>query len=76
MREVRRAVRPGGHAIVATFATDGPARCSGLDTVRYDTAALSETLGPGFEAVEHRHETHRTPGGGEQRFLYGLYRIV
>ena len=32
---VRRALRSGGHAIVATFAEDGPTRCSGLDVQRF-----------------------------------------
>src|SRR5215475_13603364 len=27
---IASAVRPGGHAIIATFAPDGPVRCSGL----------------------------------------------
>src|SRR4029077_7432635 len=35
---LREALQPGGHAIIATFALDGPERCSGLPVVRYDTA--------------------------------------
>jgi SAM-dependent methyltransferase len=31
---VIRAVKPGGHVIVATFAADGPTQCSGLPVVR------------------------------------------
>ena len=31
---VFRAVRPGGHVIIGTFAPDGPQRCSGLPVVR------------------------------------------
>src|SRR5262249_37167143 len=31
-----RAVPPGGHAIIGTFALDGPERCSGLPVVRHD----------------------------------------
>src|SRR5574342_563260 len=33
--QVRRAVRPGGFVLVATFADDGPTRCSGLEVRRY-----------------------------------------
>src|SRR3954469_3223916 len=33
--QVQRSVRPGGHVLVATFAEDGPPRCSGLDVARY-----------------------------------------
>ncbi|MDB5854771.1 MAG: Methyltransferase type 12, partial [Herminiimonas sp.] len=35
VRQVKSAVRPGGHVIVATFGLDGPLQCSGLDVVRY-----------------------------------------
>jgi SAM-dependent methyltransferase len=32
---LRTALRPGGSAIIATFAPDGPEKCSGLPCVRY-----------------------------------------
>src|SRR5258706_9465089 len=38
----------GALVIVATFAPDGPERCSGLPVRRYDAAALSVELGEGF----------------------------
>src|SRR5690349_17185114 len=37
---VRQAVTPGGYVIMATFAPDGPPRCSGLDVVRYSPDSL------------------------------------
>jgi len=37
--QVRRAVRPGGFVLVATFADDGPTRCSGLAVARYSPEA-------------------------------------
>ena len=37
---VLRAVRPGGHVIIGTFAPDGPEWCSGLPVVRHDAASL------------------------------------
>jgi SAM-dependent methyltransferase len=69
-----RAVRPGGHVIIATFGPRGPERCSGLPVVRYDPAALQEQLGPGFAPVRHAQELHRTPAGGIQGFVYCLLR--
>ncbi len=65
---------PGGHAIIATFGPHGPTRCSGLDVVRYSPADLLAALGPGWELVTEREELHRTPGGVEQQFVYGLFR--
>jgi hypothetical protein len=69
---VRHAVAPGGHVIVATFGPDGPQRCSGLPTARYDADALHAEFGSGFELVDRREEHHRTPGGVDQPFVYCL----
>jgi trans-aconitate methyltransferase len=54
LTRLREAVRPRGHAIIATFAPDGPERCSGLPVTRYDAANLGRTLGAAFELVETR----------------------
>ena len=51
---VARAVRPGGHVIIGTFALDGPERCSGLPIVRHDAMSLGQMLGPSFELIESR----------------------
>jgi len=67
---VERAVKPGGHVIVATFAPDGPLRCSGLDVVRYSPAALHAEFGVDFELVDNTREIHRTPMGTVQQFIY------
>jgi len=69
-----KALRPGGHAVIGTFALDGPERCSGLPVVRYDAASLATLLGPDFALVETRAHAHRTPTGGAQRFQFSLFR--
>jgi ubiquinone/menaquinone biosynthesis C-methylase UbiE len=71
-----RAVKVGGHAIIATFALDGPERCSGLPVVRYDAASLGKTLGDRFELVATRSDAHATPWGSEQSFQFSLFRRV
>ncbi len=70
IRAVEHAVRPGGHVIVATFAEDGPTRCSGLPVKRYSAAKLHGTFGAAFALVGSERETHRTPAGVEQPFTY------
>lgn len=67
---LRKTLMPGGTAIIATFALDGPPRCSGLDVVRYDEQSIAAELGAEFELREVRRETHVTPGAAEQRFSY------
>ncbi|MEO8389059.1 MAG: class I SAM-dependent methyltransferase [Polaromonas sp.] len=68
--QVRRAVRPGGHVIVAAFGPDGPLQCSGLPVVRYAPDALHAEFGGAFELLEHVKEDHLTPSGLVQHFVY------
>jgi ubiquinone/menaquinone biosynthesis C-methylase UbiE len=70
VRAVLRAVKPGGHVIVATFAEDGPTQCSGLPVVRYSPDGLHAEFGVPFTLLRHEEEEHRTPGGGIQKFIY------
>jgi len=67
---VRQAVRTGGHVIVATFASDGPDHCSGLEVARYSPDSLHDEFGEGFELKDSTRETHHTPFGTEQKFIY------
>jgi SAM-dependent methyltransferase len=71
---LRRALRPGGHAIIGTFALDGPERCSGLVVSRHDAASLAATLGSGFELIDSRRHEHVTPWGTPQRFQFSTFR--
>ena len=65
-----RALSAGGQAVIATFAPDGPERCSGLPVVRYDPSRLRGELGRRWRLVEERLESHTTPAGAEQKFVY------
>ena len=69
-----RALRPGGYVIAATFATDGPERCSGLPVCRYDAITLAAMFAPAFEKVAESRDVHRTPAGSEQPFTYVVLR--
>jgi trans-aconitate methyltransferase len=71
---LRRALRPGGHAIIGTFAPDGPERCSGLLVSRYDAAGLAGTLGRGFGLIDARLHEHVTPWGATQKFQFSTFR--
>ena len=75
VRQVVRAVRPGGHVIVGTFGTEGPSRCSGLEVIRYDADSLHNEFGGRFRLVGSSKEMHQTPFGTEQQFLYGYCRL-
>jgi len=73
---VCKALKPDGAVVIATFAPDGPPRCSGLDVLRHDEKSLATELGAGFAIRETRRETHRTPGGAEQRFIYCRFQML
>lgn len=76
VRRAVHAVRPGGHLVIATFAPDGPERCSGLPVVRYDAAALAQAFGAAFRLEDQAADAHATPGGTVQSFLYCRFARV
>lgn len=75
VRQVAQAVKAGGHVIVATFGPQGPEKCSGLSTMRYDADSLHEQFGTRFRLVESATELHNTPFGTTQQFLYCYCKV-
>lgn len=75
VRNVARAVNPGGHVIVGTFGPEGPTKCSGLEVMRYDAESLHSEFGTRFRLVESLKELHRTPFGTTQQFLYCYCKV-
>ncbi|MFB6414433.1 MULTISPECIES: class I SAM-dependent methyltransferase [Bradyrhizobium] len=73
VERLRSAIAPGGHVIIATFAPDGPEKCSGLPVQRHDSASLAAELGPEFELLETRGETHHTPWNSTQAFQFSRF---
>jgi ubiquinone/menaquinone biosynthesis C-methylase UbiE len=71
---IERALAPGGHLIIATFALTGPPRCSGLEVVRYSPSSLWEAVGEQYALVHYVEETHVTPRGAKQDFIYCLFK--
>jgi hypothetical protein len=67
-------VKSGGHAIIATFALDGPEKCSGLPVMRYDSQSLGQTLGRAFQLVDARRHAHATPWKSDQSFQFSVFR--
>jgi trans-aconitate methyltransferase len=74
VERLRAALAPGGQVIIATFAPDGPEKCSGLPVQRHDSASLSAELGSEFELVETRSEVHHTPWHSKQAFQFSRFR--
>lgn len=76
LRTLRAALRPGGHAVIGTFAPEAPDRCSGLPVQRYDSEELLRLLGDDFEPLATRREVHHTPGGVAQPFAWIAVRYA
>ncbi len=69
-----QALRPGGAAIIGTFAPDGPEKCSGLPVMRHDASSIGALLGDGFSLEDSRRHDHATPWGSVQKFQFSAFR--
>ena len=76
VEHLRQTLKVGGTAIVATFASDGPEKCSGLPVQRYSAESLAAELGAGLALVETIAHTHATPWGSAQSFQYSRFARV
>jgi len=69
-----KALKPGGHLIIGTFAPEAPPQCSSLPVQRYTHEHLEAVLGAEFELICHHREKHLTPSRVEQMYLYCHFR--
>ena len=74
VQQVLRALKPGGHVIMATFGAKGPTQCSGLPVMRYEPEALHAEFGEAFVLLKHEEQMHHTPFGIDQKFVYCMCR--
>ncbi|HQW81119.1 MAG: class I SAM-dependent methyltransferase [Rhodanobacteraceae bacterium] len=70
--QAARTIRSGGHLLIATFASDGPERCSGLPIQRYDADTLTAEFAAHFTCTDTAREQHPTPFATTQAFQYVL----
>jgi len=75
VKQVFKALKPGGKVIISTFGPDGPLMCSGLPIVRYSHDSLHNEFGAAFTLLEHGNEDHLTPDGSIQKFVYCYCRL-
>ncbi len=76
IKQVSHALKPDGLLIISTFASDGPLKCSGLPVVRYTTSELYSQFSDSFELINSKLESHITPVGKEQKFIYIVCRKI
>jgi ubiquinone/menaquinone biosynthesis C-methylase UbiE len=73
---VTRSLKSSGHIIIASFGLGGPQKCSGLDVVRYSPESMHNEFGERFRLVKSLDETHQTPFGTTQEFIYCYCRKI
>jgi len=70
------ALQIGGFFIIGTFAPKAPPQCSGLPVQRYTSQSLSALFGNEFELKLSQYESHFTPSGLEQAYVYCLFQRI
>lgn len=71
---MKKALKAGGHVIIAAFALEGPPKCSGLNVKRYSEKKMAREFGQDFEFIKSAKESHLTPGGIKQEFIYCYFK--
>jgi len=73
VERLKLVLQRGGHTIIATFALDGPEKCSGLPVTRHSAESIGALLGPEFALVDTRRHEHLTPWGTVQKFQFSTF---
>lgn len=71
-----KATSTGSIVVLATFALDGPERCSGLPVQRYSPRTLARCLGSAYSMTKATEHVHVTPAGREQRFQFSVFKRI
>lgn len=62
------------YMLIGTFSDNGPEQCSGLPVEQYDEEKIEQTFSNGFQILKHWRETHKTPQGAEQEFIFAAFQ--
>lgn len=70
---VNENISDNGHLILATFADDGPEKCSGLKVCRYSEKDMDNSFSIVFKVKESFKYKHLTPFGTIQNFIFSVF---
>ncbi len=76
LSSIKQNLRPHGYVLLATFAPDGPLKCSGLEICQYSTQGLQSFLGSEFALLKEQRIDHTTPTGSVQKFNCALFQFL
>ena len=69
----RLATSCGAHAIIGTFSTRGPLKCSGIEIQQYSATSLAEAFADTWRTQETLLVEHPTPFETIQEFAFGVF---
>jgi ubiquinone/menaquinone biosynthesis C-methylase UbiE len=76
LKIAHEALNVGGSLIVSTFSTTGPDKCSGLTISKYSQDDLKRVFGKYFQNTKCFENTHTTPWGANQDFVYCSFKKI
>ncbi len=76
IQTLHKSLSPEGHAIIGTFAVDGPDSCSALPVRQYNEERMKNLMKDHFDVIDVIEETHITPGGSEQRYCFFILKPI
>jgi cyclopropane fatty-acyl-phospholipid synthase-like methyltransferase len=71
---LKKILMPGGYVIIAEFSPQGVKKCSGLDTLNYDSSMVQSYLGSDFKLLKTFDYLYRTPAGNPRPYIYSLFQ--
>ena len=76
VRVAAESISADGYLVLATFAPDGPEKCSGLPVFRHSKDSLAELFSVHFKLEWASERMHLTPSGGQQNFTVCRFRRI
>lgn len=70
------ALEVDGFLIISTFSKSGPDKCSGLTITQYSEEELKKLFGKYFQNIKCFEDTHETPWGSKQDFIYCGFKKI
>ena len=67
-------INDNGKLIIASFSSNGPKKCSGLDVIKYSKELIEKTFEDSFDINSHFISNHKTPFGTFQEFLFASFK--
>lgn len=69
-------IKRGGFLILGTFSETGPKMCSGLPITQYSEESFCSIFEEKFELIECFDDTHTTPSGNSQDFVWVVFKKI